>query len=240
MGAKRKLTDVEEKTFNDSTAEINNIDQTLVRMDAIAKGKIEVGRPQADVVIPVNDESVDPKKLSPEYRKAFWNALKNRNLNPQNAALGEGGTAGDGSYLVPIQTDPTIPALAIVECTARSLSLVTTTEMDIRLPYQSAKSVATAKAEANSNGTNAFGTSVPQFGTTTLTAYMGGNSLAVSWELLADSKAVQTFVTADLNRAVFVYEENAFIVGGSNGATSPLGYLEGAASANSAAGQRLV
>ena len=168
--ARVKLTPAQEEQYTKDTAEINDIDQTLVRMAAIAKGKFEVGRPQAAVVIPVNDESVDPKKLSPEYRKTFWNALKNRNLNPQNAALGEGGTAGDGSYLVPIQTGPTIPALAIVECTARSLSLVTTTEMDIRLPYQSAKSVATAKADANSGGTNAFGTSVPQFGTTTFTA----------------------------------------------------------------------
>jgi HK97 family phage major capsid protein len=230
--AHRKLTDVEEAAYNTATAEITDIDQTIARVSAIQKGKSEIGRPQADVVIPT-DEAVDPKKLSPEYRKAFWNALKTRTFTPQNAALAEGGTAGDGSYLVPIETDPTIPALAIIETSARSLSLVVTTEMDIKLPFQSAKTVAAAKAESTNSGTNAFATNVPQFGTTTLTAYMGGDSVAVSWELLQDVKALQTFVTADLNRAVMVYEEQNFIVGGSNGATSPLGYLEGAVNAYS-------
>jgi hypothetical protein len=115
--ARVKLTPAQEEQFTKDTAEINNIGQTLVRMAAIAKGKSEVGRPQAEAVIPVNTESLDPKKLTPAYNKAFWSALKNRTFNPTNAALGEGGTAGDGSYLVPISTDPTIPALANVECT---------------------------------------------------------------------------------------------------------------------------
>ena len=56
--------------------------------------------------------------------------------------------------------------------------------------------------------------------------------MAASWELLQDVGALTSFVTADLNRAVYNYEENKFINGSGSG--EPLGYLNGATSANSA------
>ena len=121
----------------------------------------------------------------------------------------------------------------MIEASARKLSRVIPTEMDIKVPYQASKTVATAKAESNNSGTNAFGTSVPTFATTTLTAYMAGDSVAVSWELLQDVKALAAFVTADLNRAVFNYEENKFINGSGTG--EPLGYLAGATAFETAA-----
>jgi len=232
--AKVKLTDAQEAQFTAATAEITSIDQTIARMKAITAGKLEVGAPTTEVFVP-KAEKVGKQVLSAEYCAAFWNALKTRNFT--NAALAESTatSANDGSYLVPTQTDPTIPALAVIEASARKLSLVIPTEMDIKLPYQSAKSVATAKAETYTNsstGFNAFGTSVPTFGTVTLSAFMAGNSIQVSWELLQDVGALAAFVTADLQRAVFNYEENYFING--NGSGQPMGYLNGATAANSA------
>jgi HK97 family phage major capsid protein len=228
--SKTKLTDAQELTFKDSTTEIASIDVTLARFAAITKGQNEIKLPSTDVFIPKAVATGKPV-LSAEYRAAFWNKLQNWS-SFTNAALSEGGTAADGSYLVPAQTDPTIPALAVIEASARKLSLVTETEMDIKLPFQASKTVASAKAETTGVGTNAFGTSVPTFNTTTLSAYMAGDSVAVSWELLQDVKALATFVTEDLNRAVYNYEENMFING--NGSGQPLGYLNGATAANSA------
>lgn len=228
--AKVKLTDEQEVTFAAATAEIKDIDTSLARMVAIAQGKTEVNAPTSQAFLPFTEGKKTKKTLSAEYSKAFWEALKTRNFT--NAALGEGGTAADGSYLVPSQTDPTIPALAVIEASARKLSLVIPTEMDIKLPYQATKTVAAAKSESNNSGTNAFATNVPTFNTTTLSAYMAGDSVAVSWELLQDVGALSAFVTADLNRAVFNYEENKFVNGSGTG--EPLGYLNGATSANSA------
>lgn len=227
--AKVKLTAAEEEQFKNATAEISDINETLTRMAGIEKGKLEIGKPTSAAFVPQEKKS-GKQVLSAEYCKAFWAALQTRNFT--NAALGEGGTAADGSYLVPSITDPTIPNLAVIEASARKLSLVIPTEMDIKLPYQSAKTVAAAKAESNNSGTNAFATNVPQFNTTTLSAYMAGDSVAVSWELLQDVGALAAFVTADLDRAVFNYEENKFINGSGSG--EPLGYLNGATSANSA------
>jgi HK97 family phage major capsid protein len=222
----------QETEYTNLTNEIKTIDTTIARFDAVAASKKAQSEPGSDVFVPNTDgKSVKNVVTSKEYNSAFWNYIKNRNFT--NDALGEGGTAADGSYLVPTMTDPTIPHLAVIEAAARSLSLVITTEMDIKLPYQSVKTVAAAKAESNNSGTNAFAANVPQFNTTTLSAYMAGDSVAVSWELLQDVGALAAFVTADLNRAVFNYEENKFINGSGSG--EPLGYLNGVATPRSAA-----
>ena len=212
--AGRKLTSNEEQKFSAYTNEFN----------ALLK------QPTSAYAIPGQGSSSRPA-MSSEYRSAFWAAVKDRNFT--NSALSEGGTAADGSYLVPSQTDPNIPALAVIEAAARKLSAVLLTEMDLKLPYQTVKSVAAAKAESTDAGTHAFATAVPNFATTTLSAFMAGDSVAVSWELLQDVGALATFVTADLNRAVYNYEESKFINGSGTG--EPLGYLNGATAANSAA-----
>jgi hypothetical protein len=188
-----------------------------------------VAQPTNQIVVPEFKGATEKfANCTSEYATAFWNAFKSRDF--RNAALAEGGTAADGSYLVPSQTDPSIPAMAVIEASARKLSRVITTSMDIKLPFQSAKSVATAKAESTNSGTTAFGVSVPQFNTTTLSAYMAGNSVAISWELMQDVRALSQFVTAELQRAVFNYEEGQFIGSAAlgTGTGMPLGYLNGA------------
>ena len=222
--AKVQLTATQNETFENLTKELDATNANITRYEAVEKGKREVSVPTNQIVIPSVGERTKYSNCTAEYAGAFWKSLSTRNFS--NAALGEGGTAADGSYLVPSMTDPTIPALAVIEASARKLSRVITTEMDIKLPYQASKTVAAAKAESNSGGTVAFATNVPTFNTTTLTANMAGDSVAVSWELLQDVKALSQFLTADLNRAVFNYEENKFINGSGTG--EPLGYLQGA------------
>ena len=227
-------TPSQETEFANLETEIKAIDLSLARYEAVSASKATLAEPTSDAFIPeVKNE--DKKVLSPAYCKAFWNQMKTKTPSTQwfqNAALSEGGTAGDGSYLVPTMTDPTIPALAVIEASARKLSLVITTEMDIKLPYQASKTVAAAKSESTDQGTNAFATNVPTFNTTTLSAHMAGDSVAVSWELLQDVGALAAFVTADLNRAVYNYEEDKFINGSGTG--EPLGYLNGVGTPRSA------
>jgi HK97 family phage major capsid protein len=224
--SKIQLTAAQEEQFKNFTNEIDSINTNLARTEAINKGKLEVGVPSSTLAIPADFSNVKSKytNCTAEYAGAFWNALSTRNFS--NAALGEGGTAADGSFLVPNQTDPSIPNLAVIEASARKLSRVITTEMDVKLPYQASKTVAALKAESNNTSTNAFATNVPTFNTTTLTAYMAGDSVAVSWELMQDVKALSQFITADLNRAVYNYEEGMFING--TGTGQPLGYVTGA------------
>lgn len=244
LESKRNLSDVEKAQFDNWTNEVNEINANLDRAKAIAQGKAEVGAPRESAVI------TDSKKtrfyafggrtsttalpqVSDEYVAKFYKSLKSsasfQNWMIQNAALGEGGTTADGSALVPIETDPSIPNLAMIEASARSLSKVITTDMNINLPYQSARSTAAIKAESNNSGTNAFGTSVPQFATTELSAYVVGNSIYASWELLEDAKAANAFIPAELQRAIRTEEEYLFING--SGSSQPQGYLGNATAA---------
>jgi len=220
----------QETEYTNLTNEIKNLDTTIARFDAVAASKKAQSEAGSDVFVPNTDGKSEKKGFSAAYNTAFWNYIRTRKFD--NSALSEAGTAADGSYLVPTMTDPTIPALAVIEASARKLSQVITTEMDIKLPYQASKTVAAAKSESTDEGTNAFPTNVPTFNTTTLSAYMAGDSVAVSWELLQDVGALAAFVTADLNRAVFNYEENKFINGSGSG--EPLGYLNGVSTPRSA------
>jgi HK97 family phage major capsid protein len=223
--AKVQLTAAQNETFETLTRELDATNSSITRYETIDKGKREVSAPANQIVIPSVGERTKYSNCTAEYASAFWKGLSTRNFT-NAAALGEGGTPADGSFLVPAMTDPSIPALAVIEASARRLSRVITTQMDIKLPFQASKSVAAAKAESNSGGTNAFATNVPTFGTTTLSAFTAGNSVPVSWELLQDVKALSQFLTADLNRAVFNYEEAKFI--GGSGTNEPQGYLTGA------------
>jgi HK97 family phage major capsid protein len=226
---KGQFTAAEDEMFSNWTKELDSINTNLTRVAAVDKGLLEVAQPTNQIMVPEFKGATKKfANCTSEYATAFWNAFKSRDF--RNAALAEGGTAADGSYLVPSQTDPSIPAMAVIEASARKLSRVITTSMDIKLPFQSAKTVATAKAESTNSGANAFGTAVPSFLTTTLSAFMAGNSIAVSWELMQDVAALSQFVTADLQRAVFNYEEGQFIGSASlgTGTGMPLGYLNGA------------
>jgi len=235
--AHAKLTDVQEQAFQSATAEIKDIDQTLSRMDAIAKSKAQIQEPTSNPFIAPTAKAKNNAKVgfSDDYIAGFWNYLRDPSKGITMAAMGENAptyVGTDGGYLVPQRTDPTIPALAVNECSARKLSQVIVTDMDIKLPFQATKTVAAAKAESRTSN-NPFAGTPPSFNTVTLSAYMAGVQVQATWELLQDVGALESFITADINRGMFNYEENAFVNGSGTGIA--LGYLNGATTANSAA-----
>jgi HK97 family phage major capsid protein len=238
VDTKTALSAADETAFQNMTTELDGINTNITRMTAIENGQREVGAPREKVVIA--DASATKffamggyraatpmANATPDYVKGFWQSLRSKADHErfliQNASLGESGSTAAGGALVPIETDPSIPAMAIEETIARSLSRVITTTMNLNLPYQSAKTVAALKPESNSTGTNAFAMNAPSFATTTLASYVVGDSVYASWELLQDSKAASDFITMDLQRSIRVKEENYFVNG--NGSGQPQGYL---------------
>jgi len=236
---KAKFTEAQEAQYSAMSAELDEINTNIARFEAIAKGKAEVGTPREVPEIANTAQktkffalggyraATELPTITDDYVKKFWSSLKSgatfTQFMIQNAVLGEGGTSQAGGALVPSRTDPTIPAMAIEETVARSLSRVITTDMDIKMPYQSAKTVAALKAESNSSGTNNFAENDPTFATTTLSAYDVGGKVTASWELLEDVKAASQFIPFDLQRAIRVKEENYFVNG--TGTGQPQGYL---------------
>jgi HK97 family phage major capsid protein len=237
--AKRQLTGDEEIAYTNIANELTGVETNIARYASIEKGRAEVGAPRETPVITSSTASKffafagGSKATTPlptctsEYSKGFWASLKSRatfeRFQIENAALGEGGTSAAGGALVPVETDPTIPFLAMEECSARGLSRNITTTMNLNLPFQSALTVAALKPESNSSGVNAFASNSPSFGTTLLSAFTIGDSVPASWELLADAKAAGDFITFDLARSIVAKEENLFING--SGTNQPQGYL---------------
>jgi HK97 family phage major capsid protein len=232
------LTATEEAQFAAFTNELDSINANITRYKAIEQGKSEVGAPREAAIVAENKaakffamggyRTATPlANASPEYVKGFWQSLRSKADHErfliQNASLGEAGSSAAGGALVPIETDPSIPAMQIEETIARSLSRVITTTINLNLPYQASKTVAALKAESNSGGTNAFATNAPTFATTELQAYVVGDSVYASWELLEDAKAASDFITMDLARSIRVKEENYFVNG--SGTNQPQGYL---------------
>jgi HK97 family phage major capsid protein len=239
--SKVALTEAENAQFDNFSKELDELNVTISRIENLNRGKQEVGMPTNSAVL--STEDAKKKKfyafsggytpstvIDEEYASKFWLSLRSKSDHErflfQNASLGETGTAGAGGALVPIETDPSIPNLKIEETACRSLSRVITTEMDINIPYQASKTVAALKAESNSSGTNAFATNAPTFATTKLSAYVVGDTVYASWELLQDAKAASQFITEDLARAIRVKEENLFVNG--TGTSQPQGYLNNA------------
>ncbi len=248
LEAKVALTDTEEAQYAALDKELVELNASVAKIDALNTNRVKISTPNEQAVI---TEAASKKKfyaaggykkatvldkVNDDYAEKFWASLQSpqtfQTFLIQNASLGELGTSTAGGALVPIETDPTIPALAIEETVCRSLSRVIETSMDINLPYQSVKTVAALKAESNSSGTNAFASNSPGFATTKLSAFTLGDAVTASWELLRDAKAASQFITEDLQRAIRVKEENLFVNG--TGTNQPQGYLGNGATATGA------
>lgn len=221
LETKVKLTDAQESDYAAATAEIESIDKTVARMNALEKGKREVAAPTSDVFVPQPAKNTSAKKtFSAEYHKAFWSSIKDRNFT--NAALNEG-TTTEGGFTVPVVVLDQIVPLAPLESAMRKLALVLVTESDIKIPQQASRTVAAQKAESGDTFYS-FGGTNPSFGQVTLASFMNGVNVPVSLELASDVSALAPFVTMDMSRGISNWEEFKFINGSGTG--EPEGVLD--------------
>lgn len=243
---------LDEVTYGNLENELKTVQSNIDRYSAIENSRSQLSVPRERIVAPTATATkffamsgsgrhrTALPNATREYVNGFYRSLRTRSEHEQfmvtNATLGEGGSSAAGGSLVPIETDITINPLAIQECSARGLSRVIPTQRNLVLAFQAALTTAAIKPETNSASTNTFVNGSPSFGNTTLGAFMVGGQVPVSWELLQDDEAVQAFVPFDLQRAIVVQEEDAFIGTGSGnsltGTGVPQGYLGNALTAS--------
>ena len=84
--AKVNLTQAEEETFTNQTKEIESINVNLSRIEAIAKGRHEVGIPSQQVLIPDAKETRKYSNCTPQYADAFWKAMSTSFKNTNSLA----------------------------------------------------------------------------------------------------------------------------------------------------------
>ncbi len=241
---KRGMTNVETHDFDMAMSIVANLDRNIAAIES--KNTLRAQFPRG--VIPGNgaDSRItkpQPKTLSHDYVSALFASIKSGGRIASDvlsegadalggyavptliAALREGSNAA-GGYAVPIVVDSQIVPLAPNEMAIRQLATVIETSSDIKIPTKATKGTAAAKLEGDGTGTNVFGGTAPTLGQVTLSAFMGGDILDVSWEALEDISLFQAFCVDDLITAITEYEEPKFISG--TGSGQPQGIATGA------------
>jgi len=181
------------------------------------------------------------RPMSTEYTKAFLSFLRSGgkqasdtlsegfdplfggfalpSLPGVSAAMYEGtlgSSNGAGGYAISVPTDSQIVPLAVPDLGVRSVARAIPTATDIKIPSQSTFSTLGWKTESGASQ-NLFQESDPALSQFTLSAYMTGGQLPVSWELLQDVSMFQEFCVRDLLNAVDINEDNAFVNGTGTG-----------------------
>jgi HK97 family phage major capsid protein len=157
-------------------------------------------------------------KASAEYKKAFWNAMRGRNLPGIQNAL-QIGTDTEGGYLVPEEFERTLIAALEEENIFRTLGKIITTGSDRKIPVVATKGTASWVDEEG-----AIPESDDSFGQVSLSAYKLATMIKVSDELLNDSVFdIESYIAQGFAGRIGNREEEAFIIG--NGTGKPTGIL---------------
>jgi len=207
--ASRLMTENEQKDFDAAMAEANSFTPQIQSIEAVNTLRAQFPKgliPEANVNAPARTRL----SLSAAYVADFWAMITSKGAK-MGAALYEGSDAA-GGYAVPVEVDGVIVPLAPAEMAIRQLAKVIPTTHTLKFPVKLAHGTAAAKLEST-GADNAFGGTSPTLTQVELDAFMAGDIVPVSWEMLEDVAATQSFINDDLILAVQQYEEPLFITG---------------------------
>lgn len=156
-------------------------------------------------------------RASDQYRRSFWNAMRQKNFYDVENAL-QVGTDSEGGYLVPDEFEQTLVGALEEENFFRSIAtVIQTSSGDRKIPVVASKGEA---AWIDEEG--AFVESDETFGQVSIGAYKVGTMIKVSDELLNDSAFnLEAYISKEFGRRIGAKEEEAFFVG--NGTGKPTG-----------------
>lgn len=164
-------------------------------------------------------------RATEEYKKAFWNSMRNRNSYEIQNALSIG-TDSEGGYLVPDEYERQLVEALEDEVFFRSLAtVIKTSSGDRKIPIVTAKGEAAWIDEGGQ-----FPESDDSFGQTSIGAFKLATMIKVSDELLNDSVFnVEQYISKEFGRRIGTKEEEAFFVGDGKG--KPVGIFDKTAGA---------
>lgn len=221
--AKRPLTENEAKDVDTAMAEASALAPQIERIEKMNTLRSQFPKGQV-IADPTAAEGKSGKSVfSAQYAADYAKYLSSMGREI-GAAMYEGSNAG-GGYAVPVTVDGSIVPLATAETCIRSLANVIPTTHDIKFPRKASHGTAAAKSESG-GADNAFAGTSPTLNQFTLSAFMAGDIVDASWELLQDVAAMGPLLNEDLQIAVTQYEEPKFIKG--TGVGEPEGVLTGA------------
>ena len=159
------------------------------------------------------DGGLKQGRASDEYKRAFWNGMRNKMSYEVQNALSIG-TDSEGGYLVPDEYEKKLVEALEDEVFFRSLAnVIKTSSGDRKIPIVTGKGEAAWIDEGGQ-----FPESDDSFGQTSIGAYKLATIIKVSDELLNDPVFnIENYISKEFARRIGTKEEEAFFVGDSKG-----------------------
>ena len=193
----------------------------LERQEAIEN---EMNRPTSSPIVnrPENPVIGDekPGRAAASYKKAFWQAMRNKSVPHEVFNSLKIGADSEGGYLVPDEYERTLIDTLQEENIFRRLAHVISTESgDRKIPVVASKGTASWIDEEA-----AYPESDDSFGQVSIGAHKLATMIKISEELLNDSVFdMPTYIAREFARRIGAAEEEAFFTG--NGTGRPTGIL---------------
>lgn len=209
-------------TYEKMEADVVNLGKEIDRLERQQAIENELSKP---VGMPLTDKPAVPSaetkigRASAEYKRAFWNAMRNKNSYEIRNAL-EVGTDSEGGYLVPDEFERMlIQGLEEQNIFRQIARVIQTASGDRKIPIVSTHGTAVWIDEEG-----AYTESDEAFGQVTLSAYKLGTLMKVTEELLNDSVFnLESYIASEFARRIGAAEEESFLTG--NGSGKPTGIL---------------
>lgn len=194
--------------------------------DSVNEGRNNTTTKQDDVKDELKDLTNGNVRESKLYRRAFFNALRNRGdinkLSANEIMALDKGSSSTGSYIVPVEYERTLIQALEDENIMRRYATVITTSAEQKIPVASSHGTAEWIEEKGD-----FTESEETFSQISIDAYKVGTLIKVSNELLQDSMFdLESYIKAEFTRRIGAKEEEAFIDG--DGDKKPTGFVTSA------------
>lgn len=203
-----------EHDFDNLTKEIKRLEK---RNAIEAELNMPMNRPIVGKPM-VEDENEKKGRASKNYKKSFWNVMRQKTVRPDVIDALQIGTDSEGGYLVPEEYENTLVEALEEENIFRKLAnVINTSSGDRKIPVVASKGSASWVDE---EGT--ISDSDEAFSQVSIGAYKLGTLIKVSNELLNDSAFnLESYISKEFARRIGSKEEEAFFTG--NGTGKPIG-----------------
>ena len=207
-------------TYEKMEADVMSLGDEIKRLERQAVVDLELSKATSTAIRNNPNANMDDEKTgraSNEYKKAFWNSMRNKNnIEIQNAL--KIGTDSEGGYLVPDEFERTLVEGLLEENIFRQLAkVITTSSGDRKIPVVASKGTASWVDEEG-----AIPESDDAFTQVSIGAYKLATMIKVSEELLNDSVFnLESYIAKEFARRIGSKEEEAFFIG--DGVGKPTG-----------------
>lgn len=212
--------DITYSKMENDLAMLTNEIKRMERKEAI---EAELSKPVSNPITNKPMKAHDDEKAgraSDEYKANFWNAMRNKSMNPGVMNALEVGTDSEGGYLVPDEFEHNLIEGLQEENIFRKIAhVITTSSGDRKIPVVASKGSASWVDEEG-----AITESDDSFAQVSIGAYKLGTLIKVSEELLNDSAFnLEAYISNEFARRIGTKEEEAFFNG--DGVGKPTGIL---------------